>query len=72
MANALTDAAAALGIEKKPDAAERVGECQPAIKFTGNDTVIQQGLAYFQALMRFQVTDLRGTKHCSKLLHNRG
>ena len=50
----------------------RVGECQPAIKFTGNDTVIQQGLAYFQALMRFQVTDLRGTKHCSKLLHNRG
>ncbi|BDA45954.1 probable iron uptake system component EfeO [Coccomyxa sp. Obi] len=55
VAAALTDAADALGIEKKPDAAERVGECQPPLKFNGSDPVIQQGLAYFQALMRYQV-----------------
>nr|QOL01119.1 putative extracellular protein CSOL_045 [Pseudococcomyxa simplex] len=54
-ADALTEAAAALGIEKKPDAGERVGECQPPIKFNGTDAVIQQGVSYFQALMRYQV-----------------
>jgi hypothetical protein len=61
-ADALTEAAAALGIEKKPDAGERVGECQPPIKFNGTDAVIQQGVSYFQALMRYQVNTKRHSK----------
>ncbi len=55
-AEALTEAAAVLGIEKKPDAEERVGECQPPIKFNGTDPVILQGVSYFQALMRYQAS----------------